>query len=107
WLARMDLAFGVTAAEVQEKRPELASGLRRPIGCVWPETERKRHPGALSLFVGDEDMTAADQPPWPLAKKGAADLFQPQVIATDPRGRRVSVTLMYASVIIGAIPRID
>jgi DNA segregation ATPase FtsK/SpoIIIE, S-DNA-T family len=106
WLARIDLPHGVTAAMVSEKREELASGLRRTIGCVWPETIRKRHPGALSLYVGDEDMTTAEQPAWPLAKRGAADIFQPQVIATDPRGRRVSVTLMYASVIIGAIPRV-
>lgn len=105
WLARIDLAHGVTAAQVSEKREELASGLRRTIGCVWPETIRKRHPGALSLYVGDEDMTTAEQPPWPLAKKGAADIFQPQVLATDPRGRRVFVTLMFASVVIGAIPR--
>jgi len=105
WLSRMDLPHGVTAAQVSEKREELASGLRRPIGCVWPETERKRHPGALSLYVGDADMTTAEQPAWPLAKRGAADIFQPQVLATDPRGRRVSVTLMYASVVIGAIPR--
>ena len=105
WLARMDLPHGVTAAQVSEKREELASGLRRTIGCVWPETIRKRHPGALSLYVGDEDMTTADQPAWPLARRGAADIFAPQVLATDPRGRRVSVTLMFASVVIGAIPR--
>jgi S-DNA-T family DNA segregation ATPase FtsK/SpoIIIE len=105
WLARIDLPHGVTAIQVSEKREELASGLRRPIGCVWPETERKRHPGALSLYVSDEDMTTAVQPPWPLAKKGAADIFQPQVIAGDPRGRTVKVTLMFASVVIGAIPR--
>ena len=105
WLFRGDLPHGVTAAQVSEKREELASGLRRTIGCVWPETMRKRHPGALSLYVGDEDMTTAEQPPWPLAKRGAADIFQPQVVGTDPRGRRVPVTLMYASVVIGAIPR--
>lgn len=106
WMSRMDLPHGVTAAQVSGKREELASGLRRPIGCVWPETERKRHPGALSLYVGDEDMTTAEQPAWPLAKRGAADIFAPQVLATNPRGRRVPVTLMYASVVIGAIPRV-
>ena len=106
WLARMDLPHGVTAADVSGKREELASGLRRTIGCVWPETIRKRHPGALSLFVGDEDMTTAEQPAWPLAKRGSADIFAPQVLATNPRGRQVSVTLMYASVVIGAIPRV-
>jgi S-DNA-T family DNA segregation ATPase FtsK/SpoIIIE len=105
WLARLDLPYGVTAGEVSEKREELASGLRRPLGCVWPETIHKRHPGALGLFVGDEDMTSAERAPWPLAKRGAADVFAATVFATDPRGRAVTITLMYASIIIGAIPR--
>ncbi len=87
WLWRGDLPHGVTAGQVGEKREELASGLRRPIGCVWPETDHKRHPGALNLYVGDEDMTQAEQPPWPLAKRGRVDLFEPTVFAYDPRGR--------------------
>jgi len=105
WLARMDLPHGVTAAAVMEKREELASGLRRSIGCVWPENERRRHPGALNLFVGDEDMSKARQPSWPLAKRGAVDLFSPVPFATDQRGRVVSVTLMFISAVIGALPR--
>ena len=62
WLARLDLPHGVTAGAVSEKREEFASGLRRPLGCVWPETDHKRHPGALNLYVADEDMTTAEQP---------------------------------------------
>ena len=105
WLARMDLPHGVTAGEVAERRESLASGLRRQLGCVWPETIHKRHPGALALFVGDEDMTEAEQPAWPLAKRGTADVFAPVVFGTDPRGRTVTVTLIFGSVIIGSIPR--
>ncbi|MGH3299150.1 MAG: cell division protein FtsK [Trebonia sp.] len=105
WLWRGDVPHGVTAGAVSEKREELASGLRRPLGCVWPETEHKRHPGALNLYVSDEDMTTAEQPPWPLAKRGGADLFKPQVFGFDPRGKTVSVLLMFASVIIGSVPR--
>jgi S-DNA-T family DNA segregation ATPase FtsK/SpoIIIE len=105
WLWRGDLPPGVTAGQVSEKREEMASGLRRPLGCVWPETDHKRHPGALNLYVADEDMTTAEQPPWALAKRGTADLFAPQVFAYDPRGRAVSVVLMFASGIIGSIPR--
>ncbi len=105
WLALYELPHGVTAGEVSERRERLASGLRRPLGCVWPETMHKRHPGALNLYVADEDMTESDRTPWPLAKRGAADLFKPTVFATDPRGRQVTVTLMFASVIIGSVPR--
>ena len=105
WLWRGDLPHGVTAGAVSEKREELASGLRRQLGCVWPETDHKRHPGALNLYVSDEDMTQADQPAWPLAKRGAVDLFKPVVFAFDPRGKSVTVLLMFASVLIGSIPR--
>lgn len=105
WLWRGDLPPGVTAGDVSDKRAELASGLRRPLGCVWPDTEHKRHPGALSLFVADEDMRSIEQPPWPLAKKGTADVFRPELIGYDPRGRAVLVTLMFVSGIIGSLPR--
>jgi S-DNA-T family DNA segregation ATPase FtsK/SpoIIIE len=105
WLARLDLPYGVTASSVMEKRPELASGLRRSIGCVWPENERKRHPGALNLFVGDEDMSEAEQPSWPLARRGAVDMFSPVPFATDQRGRPITIILMFVSILIGSVPR--
>src|SRR5947207_8620913 len=36
WRAEVDLPYGVTAAMVTERREQLASGLRRPLGAVWP-----------------------------------------------------------------------
>lgn len=105
WLWRGELPPGVTAGMVSEKREEFASGLRRPLGCVWPETDHKRHPGALNLYVADEDMRSVEQPPWPLAKRGTADVFKPELIGYDPRGRAVTVTLMFVSGIIGSLPR--
>jgi S-DNA-T family DNA segregation ATPase FtsK/SpoIIIE len=105
WLWKGELPPGVTAGEVSEKREKLASGLRRPLGCVWPETDHKRHPGAIGLYVSDEDMRSVDQPAWPLARRGKADVFEPQLIGYDPRGRPATVTLMFKSGIIGALPR--
>ncbi|SRR6266568_991935 len=105
WLALAELPPGVTAGQVSEKRENLAAALRRPLGCVWPETMHKRHPGALSLFVSDEDMNTAPMPAWPLARRGQADMFRPAGFAVDPRGREVTITLMYVSVIIGSLPR--
>jgi DNA segregation ATPase FtsK/SpoIIIE, S-DNA-T family len=105
WRADLDLPHGVTVAEVQEKRDKLASGLRRPIGCVWPEVDHTAHPGRLILWVGDQDMSKARQPAWPLGRHGTADLFKPAAFGTDQRGRVIPITLMFASVIIGSIPR--
>jgi S-DNA-T family DNA segregation ATPase FtsK/SpoIIIE len=105
WRAEVELPRGVTAAEVVEKREELASALTRPLGCVWPEANGEVHPGRLVLFVGDKDMSRAAQSPWPLLKSGTVDLFQPFAFGTDPRGRLVRLTLMFASMVIGSIPR--
>jgi S-DNA-T family DNA segregation ATPase FtsK/SpoIIIE len=105
WRADLDLPYGVTVAEVMDRRDKLASGLRRPLGCVWPEADHAAHTGRLILWVGDQDMSKARQPAFPLAKHGAADLFKGVPFGTDQRGRLVTVTLMFVSVIIGAIPR--
>ncbi|WIV60017.1 FtsK/SpoIIIE domain-containing protein [Amycolatopsis nalaikhensis] len=106
WRADIDLPLGVTAGDIIAKRQELSSALRRQIGCVWPEGDAKVHEGRLVLWVGDRDMSKAKQKPWPLAKPGATvDLFKPQPFGTDQRGRWVDVTLMFVSVIIGAVPR--
>jgi S-DNA-T family DNA segregation ATPase FtsK/SpoIIIE len=105
WRADVDLPHGVTPAMVMEKRPELASGLRRPLGCVWPEPARDQHAGRLVLWVGDQDLARAKQPGWPLARTGRADLFSPVPFGTDQRGRTVTVTLMFSNMVIGSIPR--
>jgi DNA segregation ATPase FtsK/SpoIIIE, S-DNA-T family len=105
WRADLDLPYGVTVAEVMDRRDKLASGLRRQLGCVWPETDHAQHTGRLILWVGDQDMSTARQPAFPLAKTGATDLFKPVAFSTDQRGRTVPVTLMFVSAIIGSIPR--
>ncbi len=105
WRADITLPPGVLASEVVAKREELAAALARPLGCVWPEVNADIHPGRLVLFVADRDMSKSRQAAWPLLKSGRVDLFKPVVIGTDPRGQVVSLTLMFASMIIGSIPR--
>ncbi|MBZ6175943.1 cell division protein FtsK [Streptomyces olivaceus] len=105
WRAEGNLPFGVTVTDIIERRERLASGLRRPLGCVWPEAVADEHTGRLVLWVGDQDLTKAKKPQWPLAKAGAVDLFKPIAYGTDQRGRWIDVTLMYIAGVIGAIPR--
>lgn len=106
WRVDVDLPQGVTALAVVGRRESLASGLQRPIGCVWPETGGPRqHAGRLVLWVGDEPFSEQRQPRWPLAKGGAADLFAPLPYGFDQRGREVTIPLMYNNLLIGAIPR--
>ncbi|MET7646111.1 cell division protein FtsK [Streptomyces sp. NPDC005426] len=105
WRAEGDLPYGVTATDVIERRDKLASGLRRKLGCVWPETVPDEHTGRLVIWVGDQDMSTATKPAWPLIKGGSVDLFKPVSFGTDQRGRWVDITLMYIAGVIGAIPR--
>ncbi|RKT18152.1 S-DNA-T family DNA segregation ATPase FtsK/SpoIIIE [Streptomyces sp. 1114.5] len=105
WRAEVELPHGVEVADVMARRGQLASGLRRPLGTVWPEQAPGEHPGRMVLWVGDQDMAKAKQPAWPLASKGTVDLFDPVPFATDQRGNWVNVTLMFVSGVIGAVPR--
>jgi S-DNA-T family DNA segregation ATPase FtsK/SpoIIIE len=104
WRADVNLPAGVTAAEVIERRDKLASGLGRPLGCVWPEPAHEIGPHRLVLWVGDQDMASARQPAWPLARHGTVDLFRPFPFGTDPRGRPVPLELAYTNLLIGSIP---
>jgi len=45
WRAEIDLPYGVTAGMVIDRREQFASGLRRPLGAVWPEPASHEHAG--------------------------------------------------------------
>ena len=52
WRADVDLPYGVTATEVIERRDKLASGLGRPLGCVWPEGDHGGVPVPVDAVGG-------------------------------------------------------
>ncbi len=105
WRAELDLPYGVTAVDIMDRRDRLASGLRRPLACVWPEPAHDQHAGRLVLYILDKPLRDTKAAAWPLAEKGTADLFRPAPFARDQRGRAVTVLLMFASALIGAMPR--
>ncbi|WP_462203212.1 cell division protein FtsK, partial [Frankia sp. CcWB3] len=104
WRAEVDLPYGVTVSDVLERRERLASGLRRPIGCVWPEAGHDAHAGRLVLWVGDQDMSKAPAAAWPLTRRGVTDVFAPVPFGSDPRGRPVSILLSENNVLVGSLP---
>jgi DNA segregation ATPase FtsK/SpoIIIE, S-DNA-T family len=105
WRAVIDLPFGVTATMVIERRGQLASGLRRPLGAVWPEPDPGEHEGRLHLYVGREDISKAKAPPWPLLRSGSVDVFKPFPWAVSPQGRKVNAAMVFHNWLIGSIPR--
>ncbi|MFD3946834.1 cell division protein FtsK [Streptomyces sp. NPDC058579] len=104
WRADVDLPYGVTVPDILDRREKLASGLRRPLGCVWPEPVADEHAGRMMLWVGDKALNKTPKAPWPLAKGGEVSLFKPLPFGTDQRGRNVDITVMYDNVLIGAMP---
>ena len=105
WRAELDLPYGVTAVDIIELRRELSSGLRRPLGCVWPEPEEEEHSGHLILWVGDKPLSKTAPVPYPLLERGQTDMFMGLPFGVDAKGNPVTVTLMFASVACGAQPR--
>jgi S-DNA-T family DNA segregation ATPase FtsK/SpoIIIE len=102
WLARINLPHGVTPADIMGKRLALASGLRRPIGYVWP-APGPHHGGQLDLWVGDQDLATARQAPFPLLERGTADVFARLPYGTNQRNGKVGVPLIENNVLIGAM----
>lgn len=105
WKVEANLPYGATAGDVIEKRAEFASGLRRPLGAVWPECVTTEHPGRLEVWVGQEDITKRKLAAWPLLRSGTVDVFQPVPAGTDTRGRAVKAPLIYHNWLIGSMPR--
>lgn len=104
WRATVDLPRGVTATDIMERRKRLASGLRRPLGTVWPEGDAAMHEGRLILWVGDRDIARQGLIPWPLASKGRHDIFADLPFGVDPRGRLVSVPVIQHNYLFGSQP---
>ena len=75
WRFEVDLPYGVTATQIIERREQLASGLRRPLGAVWPEVVSHEHAGRLECWVGPAGH-----------QQGQAC---PVAVAAGRRGRRV------------------
>jgi S-DNA-T family DNA segregation ATPase FtsK/SpoIIIE len=104
WRADVDLPYGVTVGDIMDRRPRVASGLRRPLGCVWPEGDSSVHEGRLILWVGDRDLSKTGPLRWTLARAGQHDTFNPVPFGADHRGRAVAVPLIQHNILIGSLP---
>jgi DNA segregation ATPase FtsK/SpoIIIE, S-DNA-T family len=104
WLASIDLPLGVTPTMIMDRRQQLASGLRRPVGCVWPDADHEAHGGRLELTVLKVEMSKARQRAYPMRKSGSADIFAELPFGTDQRGRPVAIPLIESNLLIGSLP---
>jgi len=100
----VDLDYGLTFADVVKARPMLASGLdvtEQQVFLTRDKTSTRRH----LLYVADRDPLAIPAGRTPLLDGKVRDIWQPAPFGLDERGRRVTVALMWISILIGAQPR--
>ncbi|MEM7342488.1 MAG: hypothetical protein AAF467_27870 [Actinomycetota bacterium] len=106
----LDLPSGVSVEQASKAERVIASGLSRPVSTVWiseVSEEEHGHAGRMRMVVTDTPMRSASIPPWPLADDdmGGFDIFKPIPLGVNYLGQIVAVTLMFRSMILGAIPR--
>jgi len=104
WRAEVDLPPGTTVGDVLDRRTRLASSLRRPLGCVWPESAPDVHEGRLVLWVADVDPAKAGPVKWTLAGGRKHDIFRGIPFGADPRGRPVTVPVVQHNFLVGSQP---
>ncbi len=104
WRAEIDLPYGVTATQIIERREAFASGLRRPLGAVWPAVVTDEHAGRLEVWVGRADISKAKPAPWPWLRTGGGNVFDPLPFGTDPRGKRADGALVEHNWLLGSMP---
>ena len=100
----VDLPFGRTFKDAMNARGAIASGLDVSINQVFltkDKTSERRH----TLYVADVDPLAIPAGRTPLLACKPTDVWKPAPFGLDERGRKVTVPLMWNSILVGAQPR--
>jgi DNA segregation ATPase FtsK/SpoIIIE, S-DNA-T family len=100
----IDLPYGKTFDDAVKARGAIASGLDVAISQVFitrDPSSHRRH----TLWVADRDPLAQGAGRTPLLRCKPTDIWQPAPFGLDERGNKVTVDLMWNSILIGAQPR--
>ncbi|MEV4638333.1 cell division protein FtsK [Actinoplanes sp. NPDC049548] len=100
----IDLPYGKTFDDAVKARGAIASGLDVAVSQVFitrDPSSHRRH----TLWVADRDPLAQGAGRTPLLRCKPTDIWQPAPFGLDERGNKVSVDLMWNSILIGAQPR--
>jgi S-DNA-T family DNA segregation ATPase FtsK/SpoIIIE len=100
----IDLPYGKTFDDAVKARGAVASGLDVAVSQVFitrDPSSHRRH----TLWVADRDPLAQVAGRTPLLRCKATDIWQAAPFGLDERGNKVSIELMWTSMLIGAQPR--
>ena len=107
WRVVLDLPFGTTADRAMLRRTDIASGLDVDERQTFLSRVRGASGSArrVALWVADEDPLAVPAGPSPLIRASRVDFWQPFPFGVDERGVEVALSLLWAALLVGAIPR--
>jgi len=107
WAITVDLPATRKAADVIKQREALASALA--VDELQLVVERVRgnggHAGRVALWAADSDPYARPPVRTPLLRAERWDAWRPVPFGHDARDRRISLPLVWTSLLVGAIPR--
>jgi S-DNA-T family DNA segregation ATPase FtsK/SpoIIIE len=107
WAITIDLPATRKATDVIKHREALASALA--VDEVQLLVERVRgnggHAGRVAMWVADADPYATPPTRTPLLDVACWDAWRPVPFGRDARDRRISLPLVWTSLLVGAIPR--
>ncbi|MDQ4092775.1 MAG: cell division protein FtsK [Actinomycetota bacterium] len=107
WAITIDLPATRKATDVIKNREALASALA--VDEVQLLVERVRgnrgHAGRVAMWVADADPYARPPLRTPLLDVACWDAWRPVPFGRDARDRRISLPLVWTSLLVGAIPR--
>lgn len=107
WAITIDLPATRKATDVIKNREALASALA--VDEVQLLVERVRgndgHAGRVAMWVADTDPYATPSLRTPLLNVACWDAWRPVPFGRDARDRRISLPLVWTSLLVGAIPR--
>ncbi|WP_424921092.1 hypothetical protein [Streptomyces sp. wa13] len=111
WMVTADLPGGKKASAAIAKREDIASAFGVDESQVHIERVRVSksdggHAGRFSLWVANEDPFGGAPVRTPLIKRESFDIWTDLVpVGLDARGRKVEIPMMWAAILVGAIPR--
>ncbi len=107
WAITVDLPATRKATDVVKNREALASALA--VDEVQLLVERVRgnggHAGRVAMWVADADPYATPPLRTPLLEVACWDAWRPVPFGRDARDRRITLPLVWTSLLVGAIPR--
>ncbi|GAB3982334.1 cell division protein FtsK [Plantactinospora veratri] len=100
----IDLPYGKTFDDAVKARGAIASGLDVALSQVFISRDPSSHRRHV-LWVADRDPLAVGAGRTPLLRCKPTDIWQPAPFGLDERGNKVTIPLMWTSMLIGAQPR--